>query len=144
MPRTNSRAAVRATCLKAVEPTTSSSTDFCGFCAFGCFGLERRLRPDVVHLNGYTHGALPWRAPVLVVGHSCVLGKVRIDVNGIVVAGSAGIKRERDPCNRFCRECWQHVAHPDVVESGQVHGFAVSAFMRTTTTRRISATCSPN
>jgi glycogen synthase len=36
-------------------------------------GLEERLRPDVVHLNGFAHGALPWRAPVLVVGHSCVL-----------------------------------------------------------------------
>lgn len=35
--------------------------------------LERRLRPDVVHLNGYCHGALPFRAPALVVGHSCVL-----------------------------------------------------------------------
>ena len=36
-------------------------------------GLERELRPDVVHLNGYVHGALPWRAPVVLVGHSCVL-----------------------------------------------------------------------
>lgn len=35
--------------------------------------LEARLRPDVVHLNGYAHGHLPWRAPVVVVGHSCVL-----------------------------------------------------------------------
>jgi glycosyltransferase involved in cell wall biosynthesis len=35
--------------------------------------LERQLRPDVVHLNGYAHGALPWRAPSLVVGHSCVV-----------------------------------------------------------------------
>ena len=35
--------------------------------------LQEELRPDVVHLNGYAHGALPWRAPVLVVGHSCVL-----------------------------------------------------------------------
>lgn len=34
--------------------------------------LEARLHPDVVHLNGYTHGALPWRAPVLVGAHSCV------------------------------------------------------------------------
>ena len=32
-----------------------------------------RHRPDVVHLNGYAHGALDWPAPVLVVGHSCVL-----------------------------------------------------------------------
>ena len=35
--------------------------------------LERELRPDVVHLNGYTHGALPWRAPAVIVAHSCVL-----------------------------------------------------------------------
>jgi glycosyltransferase involved in cell wall biosynthesis len=31
------------------------------------------LEPDVVHLNGYAHAALDWNAPVLVVGHSCVL-----------------------------------------------------------------------
>lgn len=36
-------------------------------------GLERRERPDVVHLNGFCHGAQPWRAPVLSVGHSCCL-----------------------------------------------------------------------
>ncbi|HWQ57012.1 MAG TPA: glycosyltransferase family 4 protein [Bryobacteraceae bacterium] len=35
--------------------------------------LEAGLHPDVVHLNGFAHGALPWRAPVLTVGHSCVL-----------------------------------------------------------------------
>lgn len=35
--------------------------------------LARRHAPDVVHLNGYAHGALPFAAPVLVVGHSCVL-----------------------------------------------------------------------
>ncbi len=35
--------------------------------------LEQLVRPDVVHLNGYAHGALPWQAPRLVVGHSCVL-----------------------------------------------------------------------
>jgi glycogen(starch) synthase len=35
--------------------------------------LEALRAPDVVHLNGYVHGALPWRAPVLVVAHSCVL-----------------------------------------------------------------------
>jgi glycosyltransferase involved in cell wall biosynthesis len=34
--------------------------------------LEGRLRPDVVHLNGYVHAALPWRSPKLVVGHSCL------------------------------------------------------------------------
>lgn len=35
--------------------------------------LEKTLRPDVVHLNGYALGALPWEAPVVVAGHSCVL-----------------------------------------------------------------------
>lgn len=35
--------------------------------------LEEKLQPDIVHLNGYTHGALPWKSPVLSVGHSCVL-----------------------------------------------------------------------
>jgi glycogen synthase len=35
--------------------------------------LERTIQPDVVHVNGFVHGALPWTAPVVVVGHSCVL-----------------------------------------------------------------------
>jgi len=35
--------------------------------------LEARLRPDLVHLNAYVHGALPWQSPCLVVAHSCVL-----------------------------------------------------------------------
>jgi glycogen(starch) synthase len=35
--------------------------------------LTARHRPALVHLNGYAHAALPWRVPVLVVAHSCVL-----------------------------------------------------------------------
>ncbi|XXX74560.1 glycosyltransferase family 4 protein [Sorangium sp. So ce134] len=35
--------------------------------------IEERVRPDVIHLNGYAHGALGFRAPKLVVAHSCVL-----------------------------------------------------------------------
>jgi glycogen synthase len=31
------------------------------------------LGPDVVHVNSYAHAALSWDAPVVVVGHSCVL-----------------------------------------------------------------------
>ena len=34
--------------------------------------LESRVRPSLVHLNGYAHGALCWQAPCLIVGHSCV------------------------------------------------------------------------
>lgn len=35
--------------------------------------IAERLEPDVVHLNDFSHGDLPWPAPVLMVGHSCVL-----------------------------------------------------------------------
>jgi len=35
--------------------------------------LAAEVEPDVVHLSSYGHAALPWRAPVLVTGHSCVL-----------------------------------------------------------------------
>jgi glycosyltransferase involved in cell wall biosynthesis len=35
--------------------------------------LEHAFRPDLVHLNGFAHAALPWRAPTLVAAHSCVL-----------------------------------------------------------------------
>jgi glycosyltransferase involved in cell wall biosynthesis len=53
-------------------------------------GLEARVRPDVVHLNGYCHGALPWEHPVLMVGHSCVLSWWR------------AVKREEAPA-RYAR-----------------------------------------
>lgn len=35
--------------------------------------LERKTHAEIVHLNGYAHAALEWKAPVLVVAHSCVL-----------------------------------------------------------------------
>jgi glycogen(starch) synthase len=35
--------------------------------------LEKAYSPDLVHLNGYAHAALPWQAPVVAVAHSCVL-----------------------------------------------------------------------
>jgi glycosyltransferase involved in cell wall biosynthesis len=34
--------------------------------------LAAREKVDVIHLNGYSHAALPWGRPVLVVAHSCV------------------------------------------------------------------------
>jgi glycosyltransferase involved in cell wall biosynthesis len=36
-------------------------------------GLAESYRPQLVHLNGYAHGALAFPAPKLVVAHSCVL-----------------------------------------------------------------------
>ncbi len=35
--------------------------------------LERETRPEVVHVNGYAHGVLPFAAPLVIVAHSCVL-----------------------------------------------------------------------
>jgi glycogen synthase len=35
--------------------------------------VEREFQPDVVHLNHLAHGDSGWSAPVLQVGHSCVL-----------------------------------------------------------------------
>lgn len=34
--------------------------------------LRALEEPDLVHLNGYCHADLPWGAPVVLVGHSCV------------------------------------------------------------------------
>lgn len=34
--------------------------------------LERDLRPDIIHLNNYAHGVLPFHAPKLMVAHSDV------------------------------------------------------------------------
>ncbi|HET7371539.1 MAG TPA: glycosyltransferase family 4 protein, partial [Gammaproteobacteria bacterium] len=34
--------------------------------------LAADVQPDIVHLNHYCHGGLPWPAPVMVVAHSCV------------------------------------------------------------------------
>lgn len=35
--------------------------------------IEASFKPDLIHLNGYAHASLPWRAPVMVTAHSCVL-----------------------------------------------------------------------
>jgi glycogen synthase len=35
--------------------------------------LEDRVRPDLVHLNGYAHAVLPWDVPRVVIAHSCVV-----------------------------------------------------------------------
>lgn len=57
-------------------------------------GLERDTRPDVIHLNGYCHGTLPWQAPVIIVAHSCVLSWWRA-VRGEAAPSSFGEYRKR-------------------------------------------------
>jgi glycosyltransferase involved in cell wall biosynthesis len=44
-----------------------------GAAAEWLMGIAARWRPGIVHLNDFGHGHLPWGAPVLTVGHSCVL-----------------------------------------------------------------------
>ena len=44
-----------------------------GTAAEWLMGIAARWRPGIVHLNDFGHGHLPWGAPVLTVGHSCVL-----------------------------------------------------------------------
>jgi glycogen(starch) synthase len=34
--------------------------------------LARAFRPDIIHLNGFSHAAQNWNVPVVVVAHSCV------------------------------------------------------------------------
>lgn len=41
-------------------------------CGEWLIDLARDVRPDVIHLNGYSHAVLPFDAPVCVVAHSCV------------------------------------------------------------------------
>lgn len=41
-------------------------------CGAWLLELEEKLGPDLVHLNGYAHGDLPWNCPSLVVAHSCL------------------------------------------------------------------------
>lgn len=68
-------------------------------------GLEHDVRPDVVHLNGYAHAALPFRAPVAVVAHSCVM------------SWWEAVKREPAPpaWDRYRREVTRGVQEADVV-----------------------------
>lgn len=67
--------------------------------------LADRVRPDLVHLNGYAHGALPWNAPKVMVGHSCVLSWWR------AVKGEAA----PEEWDRYRREVAEGLAAADLV-----------------------------
>jgi glycosyltransferase involved in cell wall biosynthesis len=56
--------------------------------------LAAHTQPDIVHLNGYVHAALPWQCPILVVGHSCV------------TSWFAAVKGTEPPAmwHRYCQE----------------------------------------
>ena len=52
--------------------------------------LEREVRPDIIHLNGYSHGAAGFTAPVIIVAHSCVLSWWDAVENGAAANGERG------------------------------------------------------
>ncbi len=56
--------------------------------------LEADFRPQVVHLNQYAFGRLAWRAPVLLVGHSCVYSWYRAVRGGAPPASWARYREE--------------------------------------------------
>jgi glycogen synthase len=49
--------------------------------------LEQSIQPDIIHLNGYAHAALPWNRRVLVVAHSCVRSWWKAVKNGAAPPG---------------------------------------------------------
>jgi glycogen(starch) synthase len=106
---------------------------------------------DLVHLNGYAHASLPWRLPVVVVGHSCVLswheavrgapagpawGRYREAVSAgvrdadAVVAPTAAMGRSLQRVYGFDR--WQVIAngvspHPAAASAAQREPFVLAA-----------------
>src|SRR5438105_4553667 len=68
-------------------------------------GLEKQFGPDVIHLNSYGHGSLPWQAPVVLTAHSCVL------------SWWAAVKRDPIPArwNRYRHEVERSVKAADLL-----------------------------
>lgn len=56
--------------------------------------LEEETQPDIVHLCSCSHGAVPFRAPKLIVAHSCVLSWWRA-VHGTEAPGEWDLYRTR-------------------------------------------------
>ena len=81
--------------------------------------LERDFHPDLIHLNGYAHGTLPFVAPVLVVAHSCVVSWWKA-VHGCLPPSDRDLYRARvehglgaasfvvAPTAAMLRECERH------------------------------------
>jgi glycosyltransferase involved in cell wall biosynthesis len=95
--------------------------------------IEARERPDVVHLDSFAHGSLPFRAPKLVVGHSCVVSwfeAVRREsappawdrYRRAVAAGLAGADRIAAPSAAMAELLVRHhgpIPRPVVIPNGR-------------------------
>jgi glycosyltransferase involved in cell wall biosynthesis len=60
------------------------------------YSLEHEFEPDLIHLNHLVHADLLWRAPVLLVAHSCVLSWW----NAVHGAPAIGWERYREEVTR--------------------------------------------
>lgn len=65
---------------------------------------EADFSPDIVHLNGYAYAALPWKTPVLVVAHSCVVSWWKA-VKGTEPPARYETYRERVAAGLRCAQC---------------------------------------
>lgn len=105
--------------------------------------LADHVEPDVVHLNGYVHAGLPWRAPTLVVGHSDVLSwwsAVRgeeappswDEYRRRVAAGLAAADAVVAPTRAFLDELVRRyeVHHGRVIPNGRSAGWVVDTSKR--------------
>ncbi|HEY1235150.1 MAG TPA: glycosyltransferase [Candidatus Binatia bacterium] len=98
--------------------------------------LESRVKPSLVHLNGYTHGAVRWQAPCLIVGHSCVYSwfeSVRHKAppaewhryKEAVMAGLRGAKSVTAPSQFMLSQLIKHYGEFSAAEpvyNGRAHG----------------------
>jgi glycosyltransferase involved in cell wall biosynthesis len=97
--------------------------------------IADRVKPDLVHLNGYSHGALPFCCPTVVVAHSCVLSWWRA-VHDEEAPGEYDTYRERvrqgllrasavvAPSHAMAKALAAHhgVAEPGVIHNGRDPG----------------------
>ncbi|MGY3454214.1 glycosyltransferase family 4 protein [Bradyrhizobium sp. USDA 4353] len=76
-PRADQRAMLQGTSVQLVETNLALEWQDPDACDLDharrvLLTLEREIEPDLVHLNSFREATFDWRAPVLVVAHSCV------------------------------------------------------------------------
>ncbi len=83
--------------------------------------LQSSFDPDVIHLNGYAHGSLPWAKPVVVTAHSCVCSWWRA-VHGCA-PGPEWAEYTRRVAARTCGLRCRHSAR-------RLHGWRTASYLR--------------
>lgn len=84
--------------------------------------LEKEFHPNLIHLNGYIHGNLPWVAPVMVAAHSCVVSWWRA-VKG--ESPPSAWARYADEVGRGLRSCQMVIAPSDAMAEALVDCYQI-------------------